>query len=316
LCVIIKEMTSVRRPYINTAYNQKVDDGCLEYKSIPMAVVNDIVKVTHEINDFTGIKQIYNLIPPRPKNINVMATSIARINNLPYSVVDDIAKKFIADEVAETGRFVMNAPSEPESIMPMYEPYIAENPTQSSTGIRLTPEKETKLDNSNYNRSEQVSLILGDVTPTSGVVPFQPSMSSQTEWIMSKESGFYKRDITFKQMSGSSEFVKGGFGYDRNLNVGSFREGMSSQTEITKPPSGKNITGEGLKTTERFYEDPTNRQGTFEGTPTRHLNRNDKISRLSSLMGLPHTAKRPNSSGESTNEFPSGQETPTGVLRF
>ena len=37
-------MTSVRRPYINNIFNQKVDDGCLEYKSIPMAVVNDLVK--------------------------------------------------------------------------------------------------------------------------------------------------------------------------------------------------------------------------------------------------------------------------------
>jgi hypothetical protein len=310
-------MTSVRRPYINTAYNQKVDDGCLEYKSIPMAVVNDIVKVSHEINDFTGIKQIYNLIPPRPKNINAMATSIARINNLPYSVVDGIAKKFIADEVAETRRFVASAPSEtlPEPLM--YEPYITENPTQSSTGSRLAPEKETNrsmVNNPKYNRTEQVSFILGDLNPTSGVVPFNVSNESQTEWVMSKE----KPNNLFEPVSreygllfaGSSSSI-GGMGYkgvglgepgtnvgvgfipSKNLSdIGHYREGTSTQTTLSKPPSNKNMTGREIKTRieQTFYQDPYNRQGTFEGTPTRHLNRDDKIERLKGMV-LPHTPK-------------------------
>lgn len=294
-------MTSVRRPYINNIFNQKVDDGCLEYKSIPMAVVNDIVKVTHEINDFTGIKQIYNLIPPRPKNINAMATSIARINNLPYSVVDGIAKKFIADEVAETRRFVASAPSEtlPEPLM--YEPYITENPTQSSTGSRLAPEKETNrsmVNNPKYNRTEQVSFILGDLNPTSGVVPFNVSSETQTEWVTSREKGF-------SQIS-SRKFgeLAGGF-------AGIFDSGDAfTQTNLSKPSSGKNMNEStySIQSFPTFFigNEPEQRKGTFEGTPARHLNRGDKAQRIAQGI-LPHTPKRPDFSGDSAT---SGYTTP------
>jgi hypothetical protein len=110
-----------------------------------MAVVKDVLKVTHSMNDYNGIKQIYNVIPPRPKDINAMATTIARLNNLPYSsAVPEITKQFINTEVADVNKFVNSRVRElrqtymEDYYQPMFR-YTAEQPVLSSSGERLVP---------------------------------------------------------------------------------------------------------------------------------------------------------------------------------
>jgi hypothetical protein len=284
-------MTSVQRSYINLKFNQEVDDGCLEYKSIPMAVVSDLVKISHATNEYTGIKQVYNLIPPRPKDINTMATSIARINNLSYNSVAGISKQFIGEEVSGVRNFVANAPAEPVEFQ-FSQSYIPEQPVRSSSGARLVPTTTREMiDNPKYQRSEAVSLILGDLAPTSGVVPFRTDQYAQTEWVNSKEEGFSKRDIMFGYTKASAEYQGGGIGYADERNT-YYREGMGTQTELTKPPSGKYIERGMLGEKQRFFENSEDRFGTVTGTPTRQLALNDKIERGISMLGPHHTLKR------------------------
>jgi hypothetical protein len=321
-------MTTVKRPYINVKFNQEVDDGCLEYKSIPMAVVKDLIKINHATNDYTGIKQIYNLIPPRPKNINTMATSIARINNLTYNSVASISKQFIGEEIADTKRFVEHAPPEPVPFE-FHQSYVPEQPSRSSTGERLVPTTREMVNNPKYNRTEAVSLILGDLAPTSGVVPYTQDMMSQTEWINAKEQGYIKRDIMFGYTQASADYQGGGMGRSgmgmgdvnkvdmENGNVvrhgvgftqntgplGQYREGMGVQTQVSKPPSGKNIPIGMSKGPQRFFENTEDRFGTITGTPTRQLARNDKIARGASMLGESYTPKRNFQGDSATSGF-------------
>lgn len=99
-------MTTAKRPYINKAFNQYVDDECLRYRSVPMAVVDTILKVKHPVNDYTGIKRVFNNIPARPININALATSIARMGGMDYSKVESIAMKIAEEEISAVKKFV------------------------------------------------------------------------------------------------------------------------------------------------------------------------------------------------------------------
>jgi hypothetical protein len=266
-------MTTVRRSYIRPEYEQKVDDGCLEYKSIPMAVVNKILKVSHSRNDYTGIKQVYNLIPPRPKDLITMATSIARINNLPYSsAVPTITKKLIDEEIADVRSFVGSG-GMPADVPPaayrksrMAGPYMPEQPIFSSSGARLVPTslREGAIADEFRKRTQpsvsRISTILGIVDPTSGV-----DMGMQTEWIMNKERGFMKRDVQFGQILAEASGTA---------------SGMMTQTLVTKPPSGRVMTNVQRRGQERFFESPEDRFGTITGTPTRQLSSPDRISRV------------------------------------
>lgn len=291
-------MTTVQRPYINVKFNQEVDDGCLEYKSIPMAVVGDLIKISHSQNEYEGIKQVYNLIPPRPKDINTMATSIARINNLTYSSVAGISKQFIGEEIADVKSFVAKAPPEPVDFE-FSQSYVPEQPVRSSTGVRLKPEPDTIYPTVKREPSmlESVSLILGEIAPTSGVVPYRTDMSSQTEWINSKERGFMKRDIMFGYTEASAEYQDGS---------------MATQTQISKPPSGKNISTGMTRGAVRFFENPQDRFGTIQGTPTRQLSREDKIARGASMLGEHHTPKRPDFQGDSATSGLISPKNPMG----
>jgi hypothetical protein len=275
-------MTTVRRAYIRPNYDQAVDDGCLEWKSIPMAVVQDVVKVEHAKNDYTGIKQIYNVIPPRPTNINTLATSIARINNLTYSsAVPMISKQFINEETADVKKFVSaHAETQTETnfeIPP--QTYVPEQPTHSSSGKRLTPTAVYQNPIHLKLQAENLSLLLGDVSPTSGVVPFNVDMGSQTEWINSKEQGFMKRDITFANVEAGAEESSGGMEW-MGRKVGHYRSGMATQTDLSKPPSGRNIPSGTSKGPQRFFESPDDRFGTISGTPTNRLSRIDQANRI------------------------------------
>jgi hypothetical protein len=162
-----------------------------------------------------------------------------------------------------------------------------ETGTSPEMRAEIYPTNRTKP---NMSVLEGVSLILGDVEPTSGVVPYRTDMASQTEWINSKEQGFFKRDIMFGKTQPSAEYQSGGIDYSGGRNT-YFREGMAVQTAITKPPSGKNITGM-PRQAQRFFENSEDRFGTITGTPTRQLARNDKIERGASMFGFHHTPKR------------------------
>ena len=164
-------MTTASRSYINQSYDQYVDDECLMYKSVPMAIVNKLLKVNHSKNDYDGIKQNYNIIPPRPINILALATSICRINNLPYTQVDEIVKKIIKEEITDVESFVSNKDYNFENsnkMSLMKQDYVAEKPIYS-TGNMLVPnqmEYPKEEFNKNNKKNQMVSLILGDYNPT------------------------------------------------------------------------------------------------------------------------------------------------------
>ena len=77
--------------------------------------------------------------------------------------------------------------------------------------------------------------------------------------------------------------------------VGHYREGVSVQTELTKPPSGKYIERGTSSEKARFFENPEDRFGTITGTPTSRLGISGEIRRT--FIGEP--ARRPNFAGDS-----------------
>ena len=104
------EKTFRGRPYINEEWIQYVDDHCLEYRSVPMAVVNKLLKVKLGTNDYDGIKQIYNEVPARPQSLNAMALSIANMTGQPVSIVlPQILNQVVDEEVALVNNFVTSA---------------------------------------------------------------------------------------------------------------------------------------------------------------------------------------------------------------
>ena len=161
-------MTTASRSYINQSYDQYVDDECLMYKSVPMAIVNKMLKVNHSENDFDGIKQNYNKVPPRPVNILALATSICRINNLPYTQVDEIAKRIIKEEITDVESFVGNKNYNFENVNKMSSMKQTYTPEKAiySTGNMLVP-NQMEYPKEEFNKKAQmVSLILGDYNPT------------------------------------------------------------------------------------------------------------------------------------------------------
>jgi len=237
-------MTSVLRPYINPKYEQEVDDGCLQYKSIPMAVVKDVIKVTHAKNDFDGIKQIYNKVPPRPKDINTMATSIARINNLPYNTaVPEISKRFINEETTDVNKFVNTRAISNGVGMPSFpqQGYVQEHASQSSTGVPLAPSVANNVMFRTYPenlRNIAASFVLGDVEPSRGIIPYNPSIEVQTDWVTNRQSmsqGYVVQKLEY----GNVSFEK--YNFERDP-TNPDETGIGSQTIISKPPTGFYIT--------------------------------------------------------------------------
>jgi len=117
----------------------------------------------------------------------------------------------------------------------------------------------------------------------------------------------------------------------RKGEMGSFREGLAAQSRLTKPPAGSNMTVDAgvyetylgtpgssvqyvVKEQQTFIQDPTNRQGTFQGTPDRHKNRADRIKGVQQMLGQTHTSKRSGLESGGHSDFPSGGETPVGPL--
>ena len=269
-------MTTVQRAYIRPSYEQAVDDGCLEWKSVPMAVIDEVVKVSHGTNDYNGIKQIYNPIPPRPMNLNALATSIARINNLPYQkAVPEITKKLIDEETGAVRKFIEHLGDETEvEGDPFHQHYKSEHPVQSSSGTRLGPIEGHSANMAFRNIGgplERKSVLLGDLQPSRGIVPFNYSLATQTEWINSKEEGYKRRDIQFGYIDELDNF--GHYGVDKG------RREIHTQTLLTKPQSKRHISSDLFVGKERFYEHAEDRFGTMTGTQTSRLNRMDHMRR-------------------------------------
>ena len=78
-----------------------VINNCPEYQPIPMKAVSQVLKVPKSENDYTGIKQIYRKVPPRPMNINALATSLSQMGKnraVPLSVAyPSVAEAIKAD---------------------------------------------------------------------------------------------------------------------------------------------------------------------------------------------------------------------------
>jgi hypothetical protein len=147
-------------------------------------------------------------------------------------------------------------------------------------------------------------LILGDIEPSSGV-----GVASQTEWVMNKTDEYStKRDIRFGQVEASAMEFIGGMGSTRQGGVGHFRQGLQTQTELTKPPSGKNMPPSMTKTTPTFFENPLDRFGTVTGTPTRQLNRADTVERTVERVFGAHYSSPSRFPGDSAT---SGTATPS-----
>lgn len=79
----------------------EVIERCPEYQSIPMKLVPEILKVPKSENDFVGIKQIYRVVPPRPVNVNALATSLSQMGKnraVPLAVAyPSVAGAIISD---------------------------------------------------------------------------------------------------------------------------------------------------------------------------------------------------------------------------
>ena len=175
-------MTTAQRAYINKRHNQYVDDECLEYRSVPMAVVNTILKVKHPVSDFTGVKRVFNNIPARPKNLNALATTIARMNGMDYSKVASLSMKIAQEERTAVTQFVKNNKDPFEEITGFTpQKYVPEQPTQSTTGVRLSPGsiKDIKEMQKNVgplqltpmSQQLEIDLLMGDESMTYNTPP-------------------------------------------------------------------------------------------------------------------------------------------------
>ena len=83
------------RNYINNDWNKYTHDECMLFKSVPMHIVNKMLKVPVQKNDFAGIKQVYNEVPPRPNNLLAMVEALSRVTGEPINAV---AKRLLTEE--------------------------------------------------------------------------------------------------------------------------------------------------------------------------------------------------------------------------
>lgn len=86
----------------------KIIEVCPEYQPIPMKAVKEVLQVKKGTNDFTGIKQIYRIVPPRPVNISALATSLSQMGKnraIPISVVYPSVVEAIIEDVRPLASF-------------------------------------------------------------------------------------------------------------------------------------------------------------------------------------------------------------------
>jgi len=86
----------------------KIIEICPEYQTIPMKVVSKVLQVKKGMNDFTGIKQIYRVVPPRPANINALAVSLSQMGKnraIPLAVAYPSVAGAIIEDVRPLASF-------------------------------------------------------------------------------------------------------------------------------------------------------------------------------------------------------------------
>jgi len=260
-------MTTASRAYINKQYNQFVDDECLEYRSVPMAVVNTILKVKRPESDFTGVKRVFNNVPARPINLNALATSIARMGNMPYSRVDAISSRIGMEERTAVEAFVKGNKDpflEPIAFAP--QKYDPEPAPRSTTGVPLRPlsrgiSKRQQagiqgIVEQSIPREREVQLLLGDESQTYNTPPFRQPISfnvpsdEQMKNIESRMRGNTFQSMAEKQAKDiMSDFVSLPSGKNISSYLGipqatgagpsaGFRTAMSMEVEKSSPRTG------------------------------------------------------------------------------
>jgi len=203
-------MTTAQRAYINKEYNQYVDDECLQFRSIPMSVVNKILKPNRPVSDFTGVKRVFNNVPARPINLNALATSVARMNNLPYSQVDAISMKIGEEETQAVKEFVKGNKDpfeEPVGFAP--QPYVAEKAVRSSSGVPLKGKGFGRDIGSgvvverSIGQAKEVKLLLGDESQSYNTPPMGSSVREMVKRMDEPERvDFYSRPQFINERTG------------------------------------------------------------------------------------------------------------------
>jgi len=196
-------MTTAQRAYINKSFNQYVDDECLQFRSVPMAVVNQILQPkSRKMSDFTGVKRIFNNVPARPINLNALATSIARMNGMDYSKVESISKQIGDEEVKLINEFVKGNKDPfqiPNLGIEIQGPKLDQQPDHGGGIIISNNEREyfkdvpksesnskqvVKLLQKSQSNSKEVQLLLGDESMTYNTPSMNISMGgSKREYL-------------------------------------------------------------------------------------------------------------------------------------
>ena len=203
-------MTTSQRAYINKKFNQYVDDECLQFRSVPMAVTNQILKPkVRKFSDFTGVKRIFNNVPARPINLNALATSIARMNGMDYSKVESISRQIGLEEVRAVNQFVKKNKDPFEIPMMAPQKYVAEEAVISTTGVALTPSLYDLVKNSqpNIGYSKEVQLLLGDEAMTYNSPPLKPRMVSTGSGMTAKQRLIFENMNTLDTSNVSTQVI-------------------------------------------------------------------------------------------------------------
>jgi hypothetical protein len=195
-------------------YNQFVDDQCLQFRSVPMAVVNKILKPNRPMSEYTGVKRVFNNVPARPINLNALATTIARMGNMPYSQVDAISMRIAEEEVREVKAFVKGNKDpfeEPVGFAP--QEYVPEKAVRTTLGVPLRPTKAQKgrivqgaierlvipeegieVEGRSIGQAREVSLLLGDEAQTYNTPPMSGTVRTRMKMMDEpREVDFYSR---------------------------------------------------------------------------------------------------------------------------
>ena len=66
-----------------------IDENCREFKPVPMDKAQEILKIEHPVNPYSGIKPIYNQYVAAPASVSTMVANIHRANMKAGDVTSD-----------------------------------------------------------------------------------------------------------------------------------------------------------------------------------------------------------------------------------
>ena len=207
------------RVYINYEKRQKIESLCMEYSSVPMSMVDKVLKVDIAKNDYIGIKQNYNQIPPRPQTIMNLASSIARISGQPINkvlpkILANIIDETMDNETMDTGFQTMGNQTMDTGFQTMG--------TGMNTGSQTMGNQTMEMGNQTMGTGINKNTQYQQFSDTES----QTGLSSKDVGIAGGKNvsfGFYEQSPFEKMMYSVNGGAKG-----------------VAQTELTKPPDGKN----------------------------------------------------------------------------